>query len=141
MSFQIDNRLSIPLSELDFTYAKSSGPGGQHANKANTKVVLYFSLKDNRSLPHDVKRRFLDRYHNRISNNQVLIITSDTHRDQKRNVSECLDKLKAMVLAVATPPKPRKKTKPHKGAVEKRLTDKKKLADKKRNRSKPTRDD
>jgi ribosome-associated protein len=129
--------LNIPLSEFDLHYARSSGPGGQNVNKVNSKVVLYWSIHESPSVPEPVKQRFLARFAHRLTVDGVLVLGSDKFRDQKRNVDDCLEKLGAMLTEVATPPKPRKKTKPSRGSKERRLTGKRQQAEKKQRRQKP----
>lgn len=117
----VNNQITIPRDELQFTFARSSGPGGQNVNKVNTKAVLHWSIYQSQSLPGAVRDRFARRFATRISDAGQVVIQSDTHRTQARNVSECLDRLRAMLLSVARPPTPRKKTKPSRAAKEKRL--------------------
>jgi ribosome-associated protein len=130
-------KLSIPLAEFDLHYARSSGPGGQNVNKVNSKVVLYWSIAESPSVPEPVRQRFLARFAHRLTTAGILVLGSDKFRDQKRNVDDCLEKLAAMLAEALTPPKPRKKTKPHRGAKEKRLRGKREQAEKKQRRQKP----
>ena len=136
MTLDVGGKLEIPLSEFDLHFARSSGPGGQNVNKVNSKVVLYWTVTASPSLPEAVRQRFLARYGHRLTADGVLVLGSDRFRDQKRNVDDCLDKLREMLLAVLTPPKPRKKTKPTKGSKERRLQGKRELKSKKQNRQK-----
>jgi len=134
---RITGRLSIPAGELKFTFVRSSGPGGQNVNKVNTKAQLRWSLRRSDSLPDEVRGRLLARYARRINDRGELVLTSQRYRDQARNVSDCLAKLREMVAAVAVAPKRRKATKPPRAATESRLRDKRAKAEKKRRRSKP----
>lgn len=115
----------IPEEELRFTYVRSSGAGGQNVNKVNSKAVLHWHVLDTPSLPTLVKLRFLEKWKNKISLEGNLVLTSDTHRDQEKNVQEVLEKLDAMIEAVWLPPKVRRKTKPTRASVERRLKAKK----------------
>jgi ribosome-associated protein len=133
-TLDIDGRLHIPIAEFDFSYARSSGPGGQNVNKVNSKVVMYWPLGVSPSLPHDVLVRFRAAFGHRIATDGTLVLGSDRFRDQKRNVQDCLEKLAEMLRQVLDPPKPRKKTKPGRGAVERRLAGKRATADKKKMR-------
>ncbi len=74
---KVNNRIKIPLREFDFTFARSSGPGGQNVNKVETKAVLYWAVLESPSLPQDVKDRFTSKYHHRISSEGTLILNSD----------------------------------------------------------------
>ena len=136
----INDKISIPLREFDFSFSRSSGPGGQNVNKVNTKVTLKWPLQAS-ALPSDVKHRFRARYRRRINQQDEFLLTSQRFRDQGRNVADCLSKLQALVLAVATPPTPRKATKPSRAAKHRRLQDKRRQGDKKRLRRRPGSDD
>jgi len=133
-------RLRVPARELTIRFVRSSGAGGQNVNKVSTKAVLRWPVLASRALPADVRARFAERFATRITVDGELVLTSDRHRDQGRNVADCLAKLDAMLDAVATPPRPRRKTRPSRGAVERRLEEKHARAAKKRLRSAGTRD-
>lgn len=137
----VNSKLSVPLREFTFTFARSSGPGGQNVNKVNTKATLRWSVKSTKSLPADVKGRFLERYRRRITTDGDLVMTSQRFRDQGRNVADCLAKLRDLIEQVATVPKKRKPTKPGKGAKERRLKDKKARSTRKQMRKKPSMND
>ena len=130
----INTSLAIPLVEIEFSYVRSSGPGGQNVNKVSSKAVMRWSILHNLSLPPGVRQRFLERYANQITVTGDLVITGSQFRDQKRNAEDCLEKLRSMVLLVAVPPKPRRKTKPTRGSKERRLSEKKSHGKKKQNR-------
>jgi ribosome-associated protein len=118
---EIHPRIRIPLAEMHFGYARSSGPGGQHVNKVNTKVTLHWSVAASPSLPDDVRARFVAKFHQRINQQGELVIHSQRFRDQAKNVDDCLDKLGAMLLEVATPPKRRKPTRATRASKYRRL--------------------
>src|SRR5690606_17989279 len=101
----------------------------------NTKAVLRWPVATSRALPEDVRQRFLERWASRITSDGEIVLTSDRHRDQGRNVADCIGKLDAMLDAVATPPRPRKKTRPSRSAVERRLQEKRAQSEKKRRRA------
>jgi len=127
-------RLKIPLKEIRFTFARSSGPGGQNVNKLNTKAQLRWNIKESPSLPEAVRRRFLAKYGRRVTTEGEFLMTSQRFRDAGRNVADCLEKLRAMLVEVATPPKRRKPTKPTKGSVRRRLENKRKTSKRKQER-------
>lgn len=131
----INDRLYVPDEEIVFSYARSSGKGGQNVNKVNSKAVLTWRFYDNRSLPPDVKDRFRERYMARLTNAGEIVLQSDRFRDQPRNIADCLEKLRQMILEVALPPKKRKKTKPTFGSKMRRLDSKKRDSAKKKLRS------
>jgi len=93
------------------------------------------------SLPNDVKQRFLERFSQRISVGGEILLTSDRHRDQPRNVAECYQRLRQLILSVAVPPRQRRKSHPTRSSVERRLQNKKRIAQrKKQRRERPDRD-
>lgn len=108
--------IQIPLKEIEFSFARSSGPGGQNVNKVNSKAILRWNVSDSPSLPLGAKMRFVGTFASRLTADGSLVVSSDRHRDQGKNVEECLSKLREMIRQVATPPKPRKKTKPSRGS-------------------------
>jgi len=137
----VDERIRVPLRELDFDFARSSGPGGQHVNRAATKAVLRWRVTESPSLPEDVRERFLERWKRRITKDGDLIVQSQRFRDQGRNVADCLEKLRSMLEAVARPPRRRKKTKPSRAAKRRRIENKRRRSETKRLRKPPRRPD
>lgn len=120
----VNSRISIPDSELRFSYVRSSGPGGQNVNKVASKAVLRWHAAESPSLPPDVKARFLVRYKSRLTTEGELIVTSQRYRDQGRNTSDALDKLRTMLVSVLAPPKKRRPTKPTKASKRRRVESK-----------------
>jgi ribosome-associated protein len=121
----VNEKISIPRSEITFTFARSPGPGGQNVNKVNSKAVLRWPVQETQALPYQIKQRFIAKYTNRITGEGIFVMSSHRYRDQPRNVNDCLEKLKRLILAVVDAPKPRKKTKPSAGAKRRRLEGKK----------------
>ena len=132
---QIDSTHQIPPAELTFSYARSSGPGGQAVNKVNSKALLRWNPAGSSALPEGWKARFLALVGGRLTIEGDLLITSDRHRDRLMNQQECLEKLRELILSVKEPPKPRKKTKPTRGSRERAKVNKKRHGEKKRGRS------
>jgi ribosome-associated protein len=126
--------VQIPQSELNFTYARSSGAGGQNVNKVNSKAILRWSPTTSVALPPRVRERFMAQYATRLTNDGELLVTSDRFRDQGRNAADCLDKLKDMIEAVWREPKQRRATKPTFGSKMRRLSSKTQLKEKKKSR-------
>jgi len=126
--------LTVLERELLFRFSRSSGPGGQNVNKVNSKVTLIWTPAATGVLKPGAKRRFLDRYGNRLSAAGELQISSDRFRDQRRNREDCLEKLGSMIEPILKEPKRRRKTKPSKGAVERRLAGKKHRSQRKSSR-------
>ncbi len=135
----INRRIRILRAELKFTFVRSSGPGGQNVNKVSSKAVLRWKVVATKSLPAYVRERFLTKYARRINEEGELLLTSQRYRDQPRNITDCLEKLQAMVVAVTTVPKQRKATRPSQGAVERRLKAKRETSRRKKiRRTRPT---
>lgn len=126
--------LSIPQEELEFTFVRSSGAGGQNVNKVSSKAVLRWNALASRVLTVAARERFMARFGSKLTKEGDLIITSDRHRDQGRNSADCLEKLKEMVNEIARPPKIRKATKPTFGSKQRRLKSKKEHSEKKSSR-------
>ncbi len=137
----VNERLTIPRDEITFTFMRSSGPGGQNVNKVNTKVRLRWSVKSTDSLEDDVKERFMRKYRRRITTDGDFILTSQRYRDQSRNVADCLEKLKTMLMEVAESPAKRKKTKPSRASVRRRIGEKRRRSQRKQQRRPPGEDD
>lgn len=122
------------------SFARSTGPGGQNVNRVASKVTLRWDVAHSRSLPADVRERFVRRFARRIASNGELVLSSQRHREQARNVDDCLGKLRAMLAAVELAPRRRVKTRPTRASIERRLTGKRDQARRKRERQ-PLHDD
>ncbi len=128
------------LQELQFRAMRSSGPGGQHANKVSSKVELTFSIIDSRSLSESEKERLSRYFKNRLSQAGLLILQCDETRSQHQNRTLLIRRFLKLMDAGLKKPKPRKKTQPSQRAVLKRLESKSKQAQKKQLRQKPNLD-
>ena len=138
---QINDEIMIHDWELTESFTRAQGPGGQNVNKVNSKVTLRWSITRSSTLPSDVFARFRAKYHRRITKDGDLVMTSQRYRDQGRNVADCLEKLRGLLLEVAVAPRKRKPTRRTKGSVQRRLNDKKQQSVKKQNRRRPDSDD
>ena len=121
----------IAPSEIECTYVRSSGPGGQNVNKVSSKCQLRWNALASVSLPPAVHQRVLTKLANRLTTDGSLIITSDRYRDQRRNRDDCLDKLHSLIAEAALKPKARKATRPTRASQRKRETTKKEHGKKK----------
>jgi ribosome-associated protein len=137
----VNSQIQIPLEELEFTYARSGGPGGQNVNKVNSKAVLRWRVTANTSIPEEVRARFLSRYASRLTTDGDLILTSTRTRDQQKNTEDCREKLKELLLSVAVRPTPRRKTRPSLGSVKRKQAAKKERSARKQGRKAPSGDD
>ena len=124
-------------AEFEFQTSRSSGPGGQHVNKVETRVSLKFSVPDSKLLSEPEKERLLKKWEKRLSSEGVILISSEKHRSQLQNKEETVKVFRSLLEKAFTDPKPRKKTKPSKSAIQKRLDSKKKQSTKKEQRKKP----
>jgi len=121
---EINERIRIPEDEFDWSFVRSGGPGGQNVNKVASKAVLRWDVANSPSRPDDVKTRFRAQQHRRITGEGELVLASQRYRDQDRNRQDCLEKLREWVQQATVVPKARKKTRPSRGARERRLADK-----------------
>jgi ribosome-associated protein len=137
----INDRIAIPRSELNFSFSRSPGPGGQNVNKVNSKATLKWQYSDSPWLPDDVKQRFGTLFAKRINAEGELVLSSSRYREQRRNLDDCLEKLRQLVLAAAAEPRVRKRPKKSAAANAKRLAEKHQRADRKQSRRPPKFDD
>lgn len=133
---RITHRISIDEKELEESFVRSSGPGGQNVNKLATAVQLRFDVRNSPSLPGRVKERMVAIAGGRMTQDGVLIIIAQRHRTQERNRADALERLIDMLRDAAAPPPPvRRPTKPTKGSQTRRLDSKSKHSATKRLRS------
>jgi ribosome-associated protein len=134
MSLFVTHRISIPDSELEESFIRSSGPGGQNVNKVSSAVQLRFNVLTSASLT-DVAREALLRS-GKLTQAHELIITAQRFREQERNRVDARERLVGIIREAATPKRVRRPTKVPKSSKRKRLDGKKHRAEIKRGRSK-----
>ncbi len=111
---RIDDRIALDDSEIEETFVRASGPGGQNVNKVSSAVRLRFDVRHSPNLPRDVKARLERLAGNRMTGEGVLVINAQRHRTQERNRADALERLVALVREAAVPPVPRRETRvPH----------------------------
>ena len=130
----ITPRLTIPAGELDISFARSGGPGGQNVNKVSSKVDLRWNPTTSMALTNDDRLLLLERLRNRLTNEGELIVTSTATRDQIKNRDDAESKLALIVRAALDRPKTRKPTRVSKGAKRRRVADKRHKSEIKKNR-------
>lgn len=138
---EIQPGVTIPGAELTFQASRSSGPGGQHVNTADTRIQLRWRVQDTDALSEPQLRHVLEFLGPRLTEEGELILSCDTHRSQRRNRQEVTERLADLIRKALTPKKPRRRTRPTAAARKRRLANKQHRARIKQNREKPGHDD
>ena len=138
---RITNSLTIPLSELRFRFARSSGPGGQHVNRSATRVELLFDVAGSPSLTEAQRERALKALAPYIDSDGVLHLISQTFRSQFRNREEAVERFQTLMRRAMKVPKRRRPTQPSRAARERRLASKRRRSEIKRQRGPVTTED
>ncbi len=125
---RVTRSVSIPLDELEIRTGPSGGPGGQHANRAHTRVDVRFDVEASPSLGPRQRARVLDKL------GPVVRVVADDERSQARNRALALERLAGRLAAALHVDPPRRPTRPSKGAVQRRLDEKKRQGARKRDR-------
>jgi ribosome-associated protein len=133
----ITDAIAIEEREVEESFVRTGGPGGQNVNKVATAVQLRFDIRRSPSLPHDVRARLEQLAGRRLSQEGVLIITAQRYRTQERNRQDALERLVALIRRAAARPARRRPTKPTASARRRRLEDKSRRAGVKKLRTTP----
>jgi ribosome-associated protein len=116
--------ISIDEAELDESFIRASGPGGQNVNKVSTAVQLRFDVRRSPSLPNDVAVRLMRLAGSRLTSDGVLVLTAQSHRTQERNRADARERLVELIAKAAVRPVRRRATKPTLGSKTRRLESK-----------------
>ena len=120
----VSPELRIPREELSFRASRAGGPGGQHVNKTSTRIELVWSVRGSRALTEEQRSRLAVKLATRLDTEGILRIVASDSRSQTRNRDVAEDRLARLVRLALAVPKTRKKTRPTRGGVEKRLQSK-----------------
>lgn len=130
----INESLSIPTSELEFRFSTSSGPGGQHVNKSETRVTLIFDVRHSPSLDEANRARLTARLAKRLDKKGILRLSVQELRSQKKNRSLAISRFQTLLAEALKVRKKRRKTRPGRGATERRLAAKRARSQRKKER-------
>jgi ribosome-associated protein len=138
---RVNAQIEIDEREIEESFVRASGPGGQNVNKLSTAVQLRFDVRRSPSLPGDVRTRLERLAGARLTRDGVLVIMAQRHRTQGRNRDDALERLVDLIRRAAIAPRPRRPTRPTAGSRERRIEAKKRRgADKGLRRVRPTLD-
>lgn len=133
-ALEITPQVRIPMTEIVLTAISGGGPGGQHVNKSATRIALQWNVRTSLALREEQRERLLQQLASRLDTEGQLRIVAGEYRSQQQNRRAALERLQQLVARALVVPRVRRATKPSRGAVQERLTDKRKRAETKRQR-------
>jgi len=137
----ITEDIALDESELEFSFIRASGPGGQNVNKVSTAVQMRFDARRSPSLPDEVSARLQKLAGSRLTLDGVIVITAARHRSQERNRADAISRLTDLIAKAAVEPVRRRATRPPRAAKERRLAVKSHRSAVKSRRAPPAGDD
>jgi ribosome-associated protein len=137
----INAELTVPLSELEFRFATSSGPGGQHANKVESQVILRFNVAESPSLTDTMRERLREKLGPRLDKLGVLQLSVQETRSQYQNRQLAVARFRLLLAEALHAARPRRPTRPGRAAQERRLAAKKRRGQIKKERQFKGRDE
>ena len=126
---RITDSIAIDEREIEESFIRASGPGGQNVNKVSTAVQIRFDVRGSPSLPEGVRARLENLAGSRLTREGVLVMTAERFRTQERNRADAVDRLLELLREAMTRPVPRRPTKPTFGSKQRRLEGKKRRGD------------
>ncbi len=125
MMIRISRQITLLEEELQESFIRASGPGGQNVNKVATAVMLRFNVAKSPSLPDEVRQRLIRQIGARLTEAGELVILARRYRSQEKNRADARERLAVLIRRAAEPPVLRVRTRPSHAAREKRLAEKK----------------
>ena len=133
----VSNSIQIPEEDLQETFIRASGPGGQNVNKVASAVQLRFNAEKSPVLEEDVKKRLKRLAGRRMTSEGVIVIEARRYREQEKNRTDARERLALLIRRAIEKPRPRRKTRPTRASVQRRVEVKKKRGNVKQMRNKP----
>lgn len=132
---------TVPPEEIEFRASRAGGPGGQHVNTTSTRIEARWNVEASAALSDRQRKRLLQKLASRIDGNGVLRVVAGERRSQLQNREAAVGRMNALVRRALRVPKPRKKTKPTRASIQRRIEQKRRRGARKQDRRKPTLDD
>jgi ribosome-associated protein len=133
-ALQVEPNFAIPRHELSVRATRAGGPGGQHVNTSSTRIELLWNVESSRAPTDEQRARLLEKLAARLDGDGNVRVVASAYRSQLRNREDAEERLVALVRRALHVPRVRRKTRPHRGAVEARLDAKRRASEKKRRR-------